>query len=134
MEKVTVQRAKLIGIIERNRVRHEDIYEKAMAGYKKKRIAATRKVIGMYQRDLKTMIAGKLPPSTRAHTGPLHLNVPRKFTDEYVRALGMLRMHTEDTITLTAAEFDQFVRDQWGWSKDFVASNSIYTKSAKARI
>jgi hypothetical protein len=112
VDKVNVSRLALIKALEKNRERHKATYEKAKVGFKKK-------LIEVFSRALVVAKTGKYPTK-------LHLPIPAAHLEEYDRALGMLKMHTDDTITLTAQEYDCYIRDEWDWKAAWSASNSAY--------
>lgn len=54
-----------------------------------------------------------------------NLAKPVSYQNEYERAIEMLEMTTHDKVTLSVQQFDQYVRDRWGWKESFSATNSI---------
>jgi hypothetical protein len=42
----------------------------------------------------------------------------------------MLEMDTNDTVDLTSHEFNQYVRNQWGWQGRFLQTNAVYSATA----
>lgn len=46
---------------------------------------------------------------------------PEDHTSEYEQMISILDMMVEDQITLTAAEFDCYVNDNWKWTDIFVS-------------
>ena len=61
------------------------------------------------------------------------LTPPQDHSKEYETALMMLEMHLragEDRITLTAADVQQFILDEWEWTDNFLLSNIPYSGSA----
>lgn len=120
MEQVTVARVTLLRAIERNRVKHKAAYDKAIPAYR-------RKLIEAHERALVKAKRGDAP-------GPILLRKPEQHLDEYDRVIGMLKMHTEDTITLTAGEYDSYIRDKWDWSAAFFANTTSYASMKAPRM
>lgn len=116
MESVQVSRTKLLGIVERNRARHIERFERALVGWRRKLIASL----------------GKALRQARAGTDPKLVSLPKpmRFVDEYDRVLGMLKMSTDKTVELSQSDFDQFVRDKWAWSDAFANSTVGYARRA----
>ncbi len=67
---------------------------------------------------------------------------PKRFTvakpqyhgEAYETALAMLEAHVDDTITVDQGEFEQYVLDRWGWTRDFETSyafNTSYERGAQ---
>lgn len=59
--------------------------------------------------------------------GFLHkLPIPRDFSNEYDRAIDRFTWHTEPYVYLDTQDFNRFVRNEWEWHREFVASSSMY--------
>ena len=56
----------------------------------------------------------------------LDLPVPENFSDAYDTAITQMDWETEDTVEITTAEIECFIRDRWTWSDSFVTSNKMY--------
>ena len=54
-------------------------------------------------------------------------DTPVSHVEDYDRAIAMLEIHTEDTISLSAEYVSQYVLDRWNWSERFVASAMKYS-------
>ena len=63
-------------------------------------------------------------------TPSLHLQVPNNHTDDFDRAIQMFEMTTDKEVGLGEAEFQSYVRNEWQWRQQFLASNSAYSESA----
>lgn len=113
MERVTVNRRELLTKLEQNRKVHRAVFLAAQKGYRK---AVVKELDTM----LKDARAGK--PIRRSITLP----IPQDHTEDYDAAIEMLKMSIDDTISIDAAHFAMYVRDQWGWKAMVVASNSHY--------
>jgi len=51
---------------------------------------------------------------------------PRSHLDDYDRVIEMLQWSRDEYIELTQQEFDQYIRDEWHWKREFVTSNAKY--------
>jgi hypothetical protein len=113
MKTVKVKTDELLGIVKSNRDAHRDMFEKAMAGYRKQAIAELDRAIT----DAK---AG------RKITRYLSLVEPIDQTKDYDRVIEMLRMSVDEEVELTSTEFAQYVQDDWSWKDQFLATNISY--------
>src|SRR5215471_11235331 len=104
MNQVKVKRADLLAKIRANRDAHWALFLKAQEGYRKL-------VIEELDRMLADAKAGR--PIRRS----ISLAEPADHTDDYERILAMLEMSVDDTIMLDAQEFNQYVLDNWEWSR-----------------
>jgi len=120
MREVRIDRAKLQAIIQKNRSEHRDIFLKAQAKYRELIIQELDAVLAM-ARDNKDIPIIRL----------VEIVAPSDHTHDYDRALRMLELSTDSIITLTAQEFASLVDDDWGWSREWAASNVRYTSSSK---
>jgi hypothetical protein len=115
----TIEKTKLIEKIETNMKEHQEIFEEALAGYRKEMIA-------LLEKKLEAARKGK---RVNHHIGLIQ---PQNHVRDYQRVLEMLRMSTQDVITIGERQFAQYVRDEWDWKDNFLTANSAY--SAKAAV
>jgi len=117
MKQVNVKVADLLIRLEENRMNHRAIFKSALAGYRKE-------VIKQLDVALKDATEGR-----KIQTA-FYLSKPVDQTKDYDQAILMLKMHTEDEITVTSTEFSNYVMDDWSWKDDFILTNSAYTAIA----
>lgn len=114
MNKVTVLKAELLSVIERNMDSHRDIYEAAMVGYERAAIEWLEGMLAQIRNgDTETRLIFTAP-------------MPEDHTDDYERVRLMIQWSTSDEIELSAGEFEQYVMDNWGWKRQWAATNSSY--------
>lgn len=113
MHSVKVKRKELLKKVEKNRKSHRDLFLRAQEGYRIDMIAEL-------DRMLKDAKAGK--NIRRAVVMP----EPQDHTDDYDRVIDMLKMSVDDEITLDSTAFDNYVRDEWQWSRQAMATNVSY--------
>jgi hypothetical protein len=104
MNTVKVKREELLTKVRANRDAHRDLFLKAQEGYRKL-------VIEELDRMLADAKAG------RKVSRSIDLAEPVDHTFDYDRVIMMLEMSVDDTVTLDALEFNQYVMDNWEWSK-----------------
>lgn len=117
--KTTVKVSDLLARLIENREKHAKIVEEANAGYL---VAASKKAMDAVE----AFRAGKVD-SLQNYV----LRVPEDYTSAYDSCIEMLRWSQEETITLAADEFRQFVQDQWDWKDGFIAGNAAYSQTAR---
>ena len=54
--------------------------------------------------------------------------IPKDHSEDYKKAIQMVKMSQENIIELTENQFDRLVMDNWQWKKDFIATSSLYSK------
>lgn len=113
MDTVTVPRDELLEKLRHNRGNHRVIFEKALEGWHQK---VTEK--------LEEMVVDAR--AGRRYETVVGLPRPEDHTDEYDLVIEMLEMSVGDTIEIDQRQYRQFVRDDWGWKPDFLASTSRY--------
>lgn len=121
MEDVTVDKAALLEALQENRANHKAIFDEAMDGYAKEAEA-------QLQRHLDEVRAGKVKVIS------VHLPMPEEHTKDYDRAIKMVEMSVSNQITLTENDFAMYVMDDWAWKRQFLASNSTYSGTARASL
>lgn len=140
--KVVVSRKELIEALESNLKSHVATYKAAVAGYADMAMARLEEAVIKARENLdknfkraKAEIEGfdefgddkkhrQYFELVRAET--LDLPVPQNYSDAYEAAIAMAEWDTRETLELTFAEFNCFVRDKWDWKEDFVTVNSMY--------
>jgi len=109
---ISVERKKLIGILQENRAKHEADYEKSVEGYKKF-------LVEHAAANVDRAASGK-------HPNPFPHRKPGNYLPQYDRALGMLALSVDDNVGLSAYDYARFVDDDWDWKDEFVTSTSVY--------
>ena len=121
MDKVTVKRDELLEKLKENKVKHRQIFEKALEGY---RLTA----IELLDKALEDAKAG------RTITTSVYLEEPVDQTKDYDRAIGMLEMSVDDEVTITSQEYAQYVMDDWSWKRQFLTTNMGYAARAEGTL
>lgn len=117
MDKVTMNKVKLLNIVEKNREEHEKLYAEAVEGFKKKRLDCLNRLADRAEKGELTLDIAALWALTQ----------PQKHTKDYDRVINMLKQHTKDEVELTNADFGRYVEDEWGWKENFTNVTSAYT-------
>lgn len=125
---VTVKKDELISILTANRDKHINEYKAACEVYKAKVLDEAKKAetqIIAFQAAWKVANFDKLPKFPDVYSFQ-QLPKPVSYEDSYTRALGMLKLHTKDEMTLDLQTYRQYVEDDWEWSASAKLSNSRY--------
>jgi len=138
---VEVKREDLLEKLKANKVKHIAEYEEALTGYK---VVAQGRLKDAYEKasirlDERAEAAMKkietFDPAAPENTSGyivlvdqigIKLEVPHNFSDDYDAAIDMMSWDIRDTIELTHAEFQCFVRDVWDWSGGFATVSALY--------
>lgn len=117
---VECDKAAVLDKVRSNRAGHAKIVEEARVGF-------VDKAAALLTAELEKVKAGKISELF------VRLEAPADHTREYDTVIKMLEMHTEETITLGAAEVQMFIEDNWEWSDQFIAVNAAYSGTAALR-
>jgi hypothetical protein len=120
MEKITVDKERLLADVRFNRDKHREIFLEALEGYRK----AALEELEAQVRDLRN---GRAPEIT------FSIDRPRDHTRDYDRVIAMLEMHKGAEFILSETDFAQYALDDWAWKRQWAVSNSGYV-SAKTRM
>ncbi len=138
---IEVNRERLLVTLKANREKHIKDYKEAVEGYcasaLKKLEAGYEKAKLKVERNYKTAVdqikqfdvnnpRASSDWLTLVEGERVELKVPRNFSKEYDAAIDMVTWDVRETLELTHAEFQCFVRDVWDWSNDFVAVTAAY--------
>jgi hypothetical protein len=110
--------AELVSTLKVNRENHTRLVKEAREGYVTRAQEELTRKLGLLKE-------GKIVALAFA------LKVPKDFTTVYDTTIGMLERHTEPEIEISADEYRHLVEDNWDWTRDFIGSNSAYSKSTQ---
>lgn len=110
---ITVSKARLLDMLQKNMSDHATTYEKAKRGY----LRVTRERLDNL---LRRVVEGELLDRVWLDAPP------EDHTGDYEDVIAMMEWSTDDTIELTQAQFKQYIQDDWGWREQWMTSNSAY--------
>ena len=120
MDSMKYPKGALQARITENREAHRALFLKAHAGFRDELEARLEEFLEEVRRGEK-VDAAKLFTIAR-------LPIPEDRTGDYDAVLDMLAMSTDAQIELAEHEFRQYVRDEWGWKQQWLASAAMYTQ------
>lgn len=114
MKEVTVNKAELIGILQKNMETHVTEYNELMRLFQ---IKAVEKVEALLE---------KVKAGAKGVDLSVNLREPTSNEGDYLTALEMLGMEVHDSVTISEQEFKNYVKDEWNWSRSFAMSKTAY--------
>ena len=120
MKNVTVDRNRLLAILKQNLEKHKADYAQAVEGFKGAALTVAKNNLKFVKQAIET---NKLEEISKFRAPPTE---PRSYENDYERAIMMLEMSVDDHIELDADQFDQYVRDNWTWKRNFIAMSAAY--------
>ena len=106
---VRISKDELIERLKENRAKHRAEFEEGIEAY---RAAVIKELEDQLERALKGQDIQRFSL----------LQQPEDHTSDYDHALDLLEMSLDEEIELTADDFARYVRDDWGWKKQFASS------------
>ena len=140
---VQVNRLELVRILQLNRTKHVADHEKAKVGYRKVLLS---KIDKEFQDALKSIQRRYDETKTRVemlsdadieeqndriqviNAVVVEMKVPRCYAAEYDAAIDMAKWDVRETLELSHAEFQCFVRDMWEWTNEFTTISAMYMR------
>ena len=136
-----VDRLKLVEILQTNRQKHINDYKEALAGYREQ--AATKfqeayeQAKVKLEKNLKSGMARieEFDPANPKGMSDylvlveqigIEMRVPKDYSKEYDAAIDMAKWDVRETLELSHAEFQCFVRDEWDWTNEFAQVSMLY--------
>ena len=116
MQAVLISKEKLLAKMKENRELHRKQFEEALDGWKTRVTVELERAYVNAQKGLKYETFFNLPR-------------PDDHTEDYDAVIDQVEWNEEEQIELDLHSFNQFIRDDWGWKKDFLATNAFYTES-----
>jgi hypothetical protein len=119
MNNLNFNKLELLKIIRENRDKHREVFEESYEGF--------------YQALLEQLDKMKEAALARKKVN-LHLGLsePKDQTGEYDRAIRMLELSTDESVSLDEQQFANYVLDEWHWKAQFIASNTMYSESIRS--
>lgn len=113
IQHIAVKKAKLIAVLKENLESHLAQYKEAYAGYRKALISTLGKMYDDAKKGVEVEHA-------------IVLDIPENHAKDYKRVIGMLEMSVDDTVLITATEYNTYVLDDWGWKERFTRTSTEY--------
>ena len=146
LQEVVIEKDKLLEIIKDNREKHNAIYEAAVAGYWIKAEETVDKKLENFTKSVdevtedfhtayvrtKQAIKDKDKETRFSYSSRVNidntwgLTFPQNHLDSYTKAIKMIELSVFDKVSLSSEEFDSYVLNDWGWKKNFLATNVGY--------
>lgn len=117
MNNVKVKKGELLGALETNLEKHQADVSEALA--------ARREEMAEYFKGAIVRL------ETNQEYQPRELikfPMPKDNSDDYKRAICMVRMTVDEVIELTEDQFDKLVMDNWHWKQELLNTTSLYGK------
>ena len=123
----------VLGKLKENRAKHKIDFDKAMKGYRAKRLEMFYEAKKQLIDNIETMQADLEQDDTvdwelddLTNDVEMDLDKPRQFLEHYDDMIGQLGMTSQKKFTLSRAMYKQLVQDEWEWSRNWKMSNSMY--------
>jgi len=113
MDIITVDKAKLLLHLSKNKDKHHNTFIEIQSGYRKKVIKELELRLKDVRDNKKINLCFNLPE-------------PADHTEDYESAIEMLQWCIKDTVQITKSNYDNFIRDKWSWSSNFSATSGLY--------
>lgn len=110
---VVMPKDKVVEIVRSNRNTHRAMFDEAMEGYENHSIELLQQHIERIKKGKRERISVALP-------------VPEDHTDDYDRVLSILEHDIRLEVELDARSFDQYIRDNWSWKREFIETAGTY--------
>jgi hypothetical protein len=113
----TIEKEKLLAILNENRAKHREVFDAAFAGYREQ----AKKILRANLRDLN---AG------RVRELRILLSRPEDHTKDYDRIITMIQLDVHEQFTLSESEAAQYVMDDWRWKRDWLRMSNQYASAS----
>lgn len=114
MQEIVMQKDRLVAALQENKGKHKAAFDEAITAYHTRCVEILQGHIDRIKKGSVERVSVTLP-------------VPEDHTDDYDKAIANLEWSIYETVELNAHEFDAYVRDNWSWKREFVATSQAYT-------
>jgi len=119
--RIKAKRDDVLAALTKNRETHAAVVKEARVGYVQKAWEAL-------SAKLEALASGRVVALSFA------LQVPIDQTKVYDTAIEMMKLHQEETVELDAGQVRNLMLDEWDWTDQFYATNSMYSGMAAQRV
>lgn len=129
MDNIKVKKEVLLEALRENLKNHNEIYEEAIDNYWKqvKENFQEKVDVAMEQIENRALNNGGIALGIR-------IEAPENHSLDYERTIHMMELNVREEITLTARDFNRYIRNEWDWAESFLASNSVYTATSEEGV
>lgn len=124
---VRISKNRLIEQLRKNRESHQEAWDKAIVGWR----TAVAKTLEEHASKC-SALADKVRSSDKNEDIDLpYPDFPRRpqnHVAQYDEIIERLDFDLDEEIHLTHTDFNRYVRDNWDWKSDFIATSSAYVK------
>lgn len=119
MDKVRVDKQRLLQALKKNLAKHEDELARMLIQYRNETITKLQDALEVFNkyRETKDQPLLKLPEFPRK---------PANHIDDYLRAIEMVEMSVDEIIELDSRDFSQLIMDEWAWKSEFELTKAVY--------
>jgi hypothetical protein len=116
MKDIKINKAKLLDIVQANKVKHVEEFKESVEDYKKL-------VLKIATTNLDIAQTGDRNEFNKIKSMP---TAPASYEDSYRRAICMLELSEDELIEIEEHTFNQLVLDEWQWKNSFVTTSTMY--------
>lgn len=116
MEKIKVNKQKLLEVLEENKKKHLEDYDKALEGYK----ISAQKELAKKMKELKNLIDNE---KIKRFNLSFSVNKPESHEEDFDLVIEMLKESIDDEVYVTPSEFRQYYKNEWSWKDFWYTSN-----------
>lgn len=122
LDTVRVKKDDLLAALKENKDEHRRIFTEAIDAWHKRVIERLEELVAQAKRGPESVeLVVRLPR-------------PADHTKEYERVIKMVELSQDDEFELTQQDFAQFVMDEWGWQRDFLAASAQFSELANDKM
>ena len=117
---INIEKEKLLGILEKNKLRHIKIYNEMIKLCRKN-----------YVNKLKKMIKGKKILNF------INIDIPVSNESDYSEIIKMLKLSCDKIVALDEQNYKKYVLDKWHWTSSFIStimSNATTSSSSSSSV
>lgn len=122
MRPVKVKKSELLERIKLNREQHRKIFLEAVEGYRA---------------EAERQLSAKID-AVRSSKKPIYVAIslyaPEDHTKDYDNAIDMIAMSVNEELEIDETSFNQLVRDDWQWKRQWLTSNAVYSSTAASAV
>ena len=113
MRTVRIDKRELLVVVGDNRNAHREVFVAAVEAYRSQALIQLQQRIDEIMSGKQFVLGFALP-------------VPEDHTADYDEVLRMLDMSVDEVVELDQQEFQQFVMDDWSWTRAWQSSTASY--------
>lgn len=124
--KIQMETKKVLSLLQEHRQNHIDEYANQVQGWKEAMESYSQKLID-WKNEFSEDVFKASEEAKATNNRPAEPLRPVSYVKDYDKFIELIEHHIADTIFIGEHEFNQIVKDEFGWKNHFATNSMLYS-------